>query len=933
MKHKKLVSIVLSATVVFSGLLYPFSKTYASSSSDWSSDSPTFLDTYNDPIEHNSGSVISKVKSSTSETDKHRITGNSAFTQHRLNALRSGGTDFRTKILVYDEGGGGYTQWFDSPFGQFLAYEGGYDSFSNSNGGISGDRSHDFNIENDSVEYSSELGYGGHVAYVAANSSGLGDAKSASILAGYNYMRYPLYITDQTGSISSNTMSKLRNNSMSTLVILGGNGVFEPLAGASSASDFNIIRTGGYDADHTRELMTQIPNSEMLNPSHPSGDSDGIVMEGVPSSQQSTVNSYLESEKSSQDTSSLVSAAQYLMRQNQYIGSSYFDSPEITIGVHTDTYEVYYKLYYNSDNTAFAYQFIMPQYFKHYGDGGDNNNPDPTPPVHVNHAPTINPISDQTVHMGSTADITAKGSDQDGDALTFHWTGTDASGKSVFDHAGPFSTQSTAYFKTTDTPVNVSVYCTDPSGASSNTVTGKIYVTNNPPRFSDLDIFDITKGYYLDYSSGDSDNAVYSVHQGDKLRIEGNGYDIDGYNDYPFTWHWSLPSTIKMNNFTQSVQSDDFILGSDTINISNYVTDVWGESNNGKSNTKTAKLVPVNTSPTASLNIPSNVTIGNDFILDYDGEDQDNDHIKTKWTLPDNTLGTTPTDVTDDTTYGDTGYKKVYFDAPTDIGKDKTFSYTVTDEFGKSTTVSKTVKVVAPSLSMNIDVKPSSDGGALKQNRKVTATASALSNSQRDSFDWTTATYTITDASGKSSPVKLQDVSNGKQTFNFACTDAGTYKIAGSVKDKYGLLVSTSSTFNISRDIAPIAGLTVPKTYVRDPNNNNNAIMTATDKSSSTDGDSINARLWFYAFDANNNGTYADDTWYAYYNNKWNVVGTMSQAKAFDPNTVSLTNATTASVTSSHVGKYDFEVKVREKFGQTTIPSIDPEKGIISSSF
>lgn len=99
-------------------------------------------------------------------------------------------------------------------------------------------------------------------------------------------------------------------------------------------------------------------------------------------------------------------------------------------------------------------------------------------------------------------------------------------------------------------------------------------------------------------------------------------------------------------------------------------------------------------------------------------------------------------------------------------------------------------------------------------------------------------------------------------------------------------------------DLPPIADFYVQSTVLRDPSNSNKAKIELIDSSYSPDGDYINQRIWQYKYDSDNDGSFDDESWV-----------TLDSGNNINP-----------VLYTAQVGKYLFELTVKESFGEETIP-------------
>jgi PKD repeat protein len=143
----------------------------------------------------------------------------------------------------------------------------------------------------------------------------------------------------------------------------------------------------------------------------------------------------------------------------------------------------------------------------------------------------------------------------------------------------------------------------------------------------------------------------------------------------------------------------------------------------------------------------------------------------------------------------------------------------------------------------------------------------------------------------------------------------GVYELQLTVTNKYN---ETSEVLveelNIRPDEKPFADFTVDKSvYLRDVTDNKQATVTLTDNSASVDGDSIQQRIWYVEFDANNNGIF--------------------EPTDGGKQVLSSANLTTLQHKIKHVGAYRYSLEVKEKFGEATFAEfVLPEEYLTDKS-
>ncbi len=215
----------------------------------------------------------------------------------------------------------------------------------------------------------------------------------------------------------------------------------------------------------------------------------------------------------------------------------------------------------------------------------------------------------------------------------------------------------------------------------------------------------------------------------------------------------------------------------------------------------------------------------------------------------------------------------------------------VFDDKGDSATDIHEIMVTPPTPTAIIDVK-----GTLKENRKVDLTD--VSDAP-DMYPITKKYWEIKALDSENeSAIRFKgelDGSNVSDEINALFKKEGTYEVTLYVENKFAS-DTTKAILDIEKDLEPIANFSTSSIIYRDPNNQLKASIELVDESYSLD-DSIDKRVWKYAFDSNNDGSYTDEIW----------------------NELDNENLTQINLDVNHVGKYLFELDVTEKFDQETI--------------
>ena len=327
----------------------------------------------------------------------------------------------------------------------------------------------------------------------------------------------------------------------------------------------------------------------------------------------------------------------------------------------------------------------------------------------------------------------------------------------------------------------------------------------------------------------------------------------------------------------------------------------------------------LNHPPTAYVSVPREMMMGDDFNVAAVCADPDGDELTYSWDVSlggmNGTLGLFGGDV--------------WFSQPGVA----TFTITVSD--GQATaTASDTILIREPIPNARL-----THTGTYKENRRVTLdTSTSISGSRRYGMDWDRTEWEITPLSGGTAgDIRVVESMTGSQELNVLFKRAGTYKAKVTVYNTAGYSSSNEVNLTIAPDLIPIANFGVPQTLFRDPEDNNHATIEVFDTSVSNDNDPIVKRVWLYCFDENNDGFFnfyginnnPTEFWYVYRNGGWHKLAhagtglpmTLSEIRStIDIDLIADGNIQNPKVRTNKVGRYKFEVMVKEEFGQPTIP-------------
>jgi hypothetical protein len=214
----------------------------------------------------------------------------------------------------------------------------------------------------------------------------------------------------------------------------------------------------------------------------------------------------------------------------------------------------------------------------------------------------------------------------------------------------------------------------------------------------------------------------------------------------------------------------------------------------------------------------------------------------------------------------------------------------VKDNRGAANGTTEYITVTEPTIEAKINVT-----GKLKVNRHITI-VSASDSPERYPIDNTKTVWTLQAVSGgTNADIKFNGVLTSVNTLNVIFKKQGVYKATLSVTNTAGFKATKEYLINISPDLKPVANYETATTVLRDVKDYGYATIELLDTSYSLDGDIINSRIWSYAWDSNNNGSFADEVY-----------------KTFDSG-----NNTKPILKVSNVGKYNIKLFVQETFTDT----------------
>ncbi|MCF8010885.1 MAG: DUF1080 domain-containing protein [Clostridiales bacterium] len=323
-----------------------------------------------------------------------------------------------------------------------------------------------------------------------------------------------------------------------------------------------------------------------------------------------------------------------------------------------------------------------------------------------------------------------------------------------------------------------------------------------------------------------------------------------------------------------------------------YTVTLTVEDDDGATDSEVDSIEVSNEPPEAEIDMPGEIVQGQDLTIECDSFDPDGSIASRSWSVaPEGMKGTL-----------DGEQSTVYFDKD----QDYTVELTVEDQYGLTDTATK-----------NITVKPAIPeayyewNGSPKQNRKMVFDASGSRSSERYPIIWDQAQWEyVTPVGATQDDIKVVntgDLSKRKVLFK----KPGDYTVKLKVTNEAGHTSEWyKKTVSVMQDKPPKADFRVTNSILRDPDNDNKAKTELVGNSYSPDGDTISHRVWTYKYDSNNDGSFSDET-----------------EQVLDDG-----NNSTPVLYTKDVGKYKFELSIKESFGQETISQFVTEGDRLSDN-
>jgi hypothetical protein len=227
---------------------------------------------------------------------------------------------------------------------------------------------------------------------------------------------------------------------------------------------------------------------------------------------------------------------------------------------------------------------------------------------------------------------------------------------------------------------------------------------------------------------------------------------------------------------------------------------------------------------------------------------------------------------------------------------DYTVTQEVEDDRGATASSSQGVEVL-PVPEADIDVS-----GRLRANRKVVLSSLKSVASPDDPIDHTKDTWTIAPVDPPAG-LEYHVVDSGTPGVkwlqsNMACD----FRVELVVRTRGGDTDDKTKTISIETDTPPVAGILIKPQAIRDPENGTKAIILPVCDTQVQEGDYISSRTWYYKYDTDNDGSFADEAWIVF-------------SSGNNPSPIFET------ANRDDVGKYLFRLDVEESWRDDYIPA------------
>lgn len=396
--------------------------------------------------------------------------------------------------------------------------------------------------------------------------------------------------------------------------------------------------------------------------------------------------------------------------------------------------------------------------------------------------------------------------------------------------------------------------------------------------------------------------APDEVVAGEQIIADGSSsYARDGATLTKYTW--------EMDTLTQTGDIARF-----TINAPTTITVKLTVEDNNNKTASTTKDIHVKAKPKPVVNFPPSVLItgpsivlqGDPFTFRTTAEDKEDGSLTPILSKPSSMTLSQPVHNGDNT-------------AVFHASGHYTIGVKAIDSNGQEDTDSMAIEVCPP-----MPLAIITESGDYKVGQTVILDSSkSKAISRTYPIDWTLTKWEITPLGSLTESDIFHKRLNDKE-IAFTSKKTGNVEISLTVTNTLGFSNTRTIVRTIQGDSPPIADFKILKTVYRDKDDDKKATLKAFDMSKSPDGDIMTKRVWFYAFDSNNDGVFDNESWYYHNGNEWTLTGTnyldiFTYADTVEPTA----NLTEVELKSTHVGKYRFALKVYEEHDNRLFEFVD----------
>lgn len=254
----------------------------------------------------------------------------------------------------------------------------------------------------------------------------------------------------------------------------------------------------------------------------------------------------------------------------------------------------------------------------------------------------------------------------------------------------------------------------------------------------------------------------------------------------------------------------------------------------------------------------------------------------------------------------------------------QTIYLTVTDDDGASDSTAQSINVLTPTPEAHLTF---GDGSIQKVNRKVILDTKNTKSPAFYPVKWEESIWEITPMDGQSTDsIKVNGSKTGGKTKELLFKEIGRYQAQITVINEAGLTDTAILDIDVQTDLPPLANFSLVNKTFRDANvvGEDKEILaeaTITNLSKSNDGDTIQQAIYTAVYDGNNDGIY-NETPIVINSDAITLNSTISfLTKGNKKVYVRMDESFNLTFFVPDVGRWKFELQVKEAFGQPTIPA------------